>query len=230
MKAVWLIGVNFVRQQKVLLFVMVAWLLLFGAALGFVVGGENIDDVMALFRQEAAYGVIVTVFISASAISGERRSRRIIAVLAKGIYRAEYLAGIMTGNVLMAGIYFLLVGIVNQALATRFSFNADIWPTLAAGFIASILAAALALLLSTFLHPLLSSAFTMGILALPFLAPALVLAIPVAYVIRQTLDFQYERGWQGGWEFAAVAAVEIVVCFAAAAAIFGRRDVTSGAE
>lgn len=230
MKAVWLIGVNFVRQQKVLLFVIVAWLLLFGAVLGFMVGGENVDDVMALFRQEAAYGVIVTVFISASAINSERRSRRIIAVLAKGIYRVEYLAGIMAGNILLAGIYFLLVGIVNQILATRFRVAVDVWPTLAAGFVAAILAAALALFLSTFLHPLLSTAFTMGVLGLPFLVPGLVRAIPVAYVVRQILDFQYERGWQGGWEFAAVALLDIIVCVAAGAAIFARRDVTSGAE
>src|SRR5712671_463833 len=190
MRPAWLIGVNFVRQQKVLLFVMVAWLLLFGVAMGVVVGGENVEDAMALFRQEAAYGVIVTVFISASAISGERRSRRIIAVVAKGIYRAEYLAGIMTGNALLAAIYFLLVGMVNQGLAARFNFDADIWPTLGAAFIASILAAALALFLSTFLHPLLSTAFTMGILGVPFVVPALVRAIPVAYVVRQILDFQ----------------------------------------
>jgi hypothetical protein len=230
MRAVALIGVNFVRQQKVLLFVIVAWLLLFGAVLGFMVGRENVEDVMALFRQEAAYGVIVTVFISASAINSERRSRRIIAVLAKGIYRVEYLAGLMAGNILLAGIYFLLVGTVNQLLAIRFRVVVDFWPTLAAGFLASILAAALALFLSTFLHPLLATAFTMGLLGVPFLVPGLGRAIPVAFVVREILDFQYERGWQGGWQFAAVALIEIILYIVAGAAIFARRDVTSGAE
>lgn len=226
MKPVWLIAVNFVRQQRVVIFVFLAWLLGFGLLFGVVFRDPHSrEDLMQLFRQQAAYGIVITVFVSASAINGERKSRRILAVLAKGIYRSEYLAGLMLGNAILAGIYFLVVGLINQAFAMEFGLIAHIWPTLGAAMIASILASSLAILLSTFLHPLLTTVFTTAILGAPFVAHSFRQLIPVAFVIGQIMDFDYASGWQGGWHFAVIATVEMILFWALAAKSFAGRDV-----
>ena len=230
MKAIWLIGVNFVRQQRVVLFVFLAWLLFFGILLGFAFGGDNTEEILALFRQEAAYGVIVSVFVSASAIHGERKSRRIIAVLSKGIYHWEYLAGIMVGNILIAAIYFAVMGVLNQAVMLRFGWVGSIWSPLGAAFIASILASALALAMGTFLHPMPATVLTMGILGAPLVLQSLLSVLPVAYVVQRIMDYNYAGGWTGGWNFVAIAVVETAFFFALAAAIFSRRDVTAPVE
>ena len=231
MKPVWLLAVNFVRQQKVILLVFLAWLLGFGILFGIVLSdGQNNEDLLTLFRQEAAYSVVITVFVSGAAIHGERKSRRIIAVLSKGIYRAEYLAGIMVGNILLTGIYLLTVGLIHQALAMRFGIEANIWPALAAAMLASMLASSLTLLLSTFLNPIVATMFTMATLGAPLALHSWMRLIPVAYVLAQIMDYDYARGWHGGWQFAWVAGIEIAIFFTMASAIFSRRDVTLAVE
>jgi hypothetical protein len=231
MKPIWFLALNFVRQQRIVVFVFLAWLLGFGILFGVVFSdAHNSDDLLALFRQEAAYGVVITVFVSASAIHGERKSRRIVAVLSKGIYRAEYLAGVMLGNVLLVGMYFGVVGVINQALAVRFGFEVSIWPTLVAALVASMLASSMALFLGTFLNPLVATILTMAVLGAPFAFHFSLPLIPVAYVLTQIMDADYARGWQGGWQFAWVAGLEMVVLFAAATAVFSRKDVTVAVE
>src|SRR5437867_379986 len=100
MKAIWLIAVNFVREQRIVLLVFILWLFGFVLLFGMFTGAGGPGEYEALFQQQTLYGIVYGLLVAISSVHGERKSRRILAVLSKGIYRGEYIAGLMLGNVL----------------------------------------------------------------------------------------------------------------------------------
>jgi ABC-type transport system involved in multi-copper enzyme maturation permease subunit len=235
MRAAWLIGVNFVREQRIVLMVFVAWLFGFVILFSFFAGPTGIHEYEALFQQQALYGVVYGLLVALSTIHGERKSRRILAVLSKGIYRGEYIAGLMLGNAMLSSIYMGCLGIVHSVVAWRLGFHASLWPTIGAAWLASILAGSIALFFGSFLHPSLAAVGSSLVVGLPKILEAKLGAvssqiIPVDYVVRQLLAYSYEKGWSGSWHFLWMATIEIVVLWALAAMIFARRDVTVAIE
>src|SRR6185369_3593961 len=93
--------------------------------------------------------------LSASALNNERRTRRILAVLSKGLGRAEYLAGLLTGAMLAAGVYCLTIFAVGVLATHRVAMLVPFALMLMVLF---LLAATVALAFSTVFHPLLASA------------------------------------------------------------------------
>ena len=63
------------------------------------------DDTPAHF-----YGLAFTGLMAASGINNERRSRRMLAVLSKGIERWQYLGGLLLGAMIDAAIYCIAIG------------------------------------------------------------------------------------------------------------------------
>jgi len=235
MTAVWLIALNFMRQHRIVAYVFLAWVLGFGVLAVF--GGFDAGDVLALFHQQAVYGVIYTLFLAAASVQSERQSRRIIAVLAKGIHRHEYLAGLMLGSVLMTGLYMVTVGLVNSYLALRMGFTdvTGIWSILAAAALAAVVVAAIATMFSTFAHPMVGTIGAILVAGLPAGLQALKggevsLFAPAAHVLQQVFHSDFSRGWAGGWTFAPIALAQALVFWALAGVIFARKDVTTAIE
>src|SRR3982750_3736622 len=105
MRPIWLIAENFVREQRIVLIVFVGWIFGFALFFGLFAGPANAREYEGLFQQQAIYGVVYGLIVALQTIHGERKSRRILAVLSKGIYRGEYIAGLMLGNALLTSIY-----------------------------------------------------------------------------------------------------------------------------
>jgi ABC-type transport system involved in multi-copper enzyme maturation permease subunit len=233
-KSIWLIAVNFVREQRIILLVFLGWIVVIPAAIVFA-PDRSVDDFLALFRQQAAFGVAYTLLVSFSSIHGERKSRRILAVVSKGIYRGEYIAGLMLGISMVSAIYVAAVGIVNTLLALKFNFQISFWPALIAAWLAAALAGSVALFFATFLHPALVAAASSLLLAMPALVrwklgSASSKAIPVDYVIREIMNYSFAAGWQGNWDFVPIVLIEIVIFWWLAARVFAHRDVTVAIE
>lgn len=234
MTAVWLIAINFVRQQRIVTYIFLAWVVGFGALFGLWGGGDR-SDMLALFHQQTAYGVIYTLFLAAASVHGERQSRRILSVLSKGIHRHEYIAGLMLGSVLMTCLYMVSLGIVNVWLAARLGFSAQLWPILAAATLAGVLIAAIATMFSTFAHPLVATIGTIILAGVPAGMQAwkghpVGIFSPVAYVLQHIFLSDFTNGWTGGWSFAPMALLETLFFWAVATVIFYRKDVTAAIE
>lgn len=234
MTAVWLIALNFVRQQRIVTYVFLAWVVGFGLLFGLWGGGDR-SDLLALFHQQASYGVIYTLFLAAASVHGERQSRRILLVLSKGIHRHEYIAGLMLGSVLMTCLYMTSLGLVNFWLAWRLGFSANILPTLAAATLAGVLVAAIATMFSTFAHPLVATIGTIILAGVPaglqaWKGSPVGMLSPVGYVLQQIFNSDFVNGWTGGWSFVPMAMVQIVFFWTLAGVIFQRKDVTAAIE
>jgi ABC-type transport system involved in multi-copper enzyme maturation permease subunit len=232
--AIWLIALNFVRQQRIVTYVFLAWVVGFGLLFGIWGGGDS-NDVLALFQQQAAYGVVYTLFLAAASVQGERRSRRILAVLSKGIHRWEYIMGLMLGSVLMTLLYMVTLGLVNTWLTMRLGLRADLWGIVAAATLGAVVVSAIAIMFSTFAHPLLATIGTIIIAGLPAGMQAwrgreVGIYSPAAYVLQHIFRSDFANGWTGGWSFAFVAMLECLLFWTLAIVIFRKRDVTAAIE
>src|SRR3954469_2521387 len=120
-----LIAKSFVRQNRWLLAVLVVWPLLWGALDWSPNRRVTEPDVAELLQQETFYGVVVITFLASSAIYNDKRSRRIVGVLSKGIRRAQYLTGLALGGVSFAALYF----VATAALLLLVTGNSGSTPT-----------------------------------------------------------------------------------------------------
>ena len=72
MKAVLLIAVNYVREQRWPIFVLLLWILLL-AFLGLIGDpSHQREDILFIFKQVAIYVVVFSIFFGGSAIYNER--------------------------------------------------------------------------------------------------------------------------------------------------------------
>ena len=234
MTAAWLLAANFIREQRLSLMVLLVWIGGFGVVFTFW-RGEDTEHFLFIFRQQAAYGVLFTIFVSATALHMERKTRRIIAVLSKGITRTEYLLGYMLGCAFFSGIFVAALLAVNEWFGMQFHFEPNILGMLGAVWISSMVAAAIALMFACWLPPLVATPATLVVVALPgifsLVRPGMWEHVfPVSYVVRQVYSFDFRFGWIGGWWFALAALAQIMVFFMIAVAIFSRKDVAAAVE
>lgn len=234
MTAIWLLALNFLREQRLALVVLLVWIAGFGVVFTFW-RGEDTEHFGLIFRQQAAYGVLFTIFVSASALHMERKTRRIIAVLSKGITRAEYLFGYMVGCALFSAIFVAALWLVNQWFGVQFHYDPNLTGMLTAVWLASLVAASISLMFACWLPPMVATPAALVTVAIP---GALALAVPgvweqafpVSYVVWQIFNFDFRFGWLGGWWFAFAALAQVAVFWCIAAAIFARKDVTATVE
>lgn len=230
MKAVSLIALNLVREQRWPLLTLILYVVLFGGSMALVPGSAGEDELFFL-RSSSMYGLAFTALLAASAINNERRSRRILAVLSKGIERGEYLGGVLAGAMLGALVYCAAIFAIGIATS---------WSAASIGvFILVLLAlylrtATLALMLSTMLHPLLATATAALLLAAEgLLARALggvwLSALPSWILVDRAVNFGHS-GWHAPWYACTWALAHTVVLWAIATAIFSRRDIAVAVE
>jgi ABC-type transport system involved in multi-copper enzyme maturation permease subunit len=235
MRPVLLIAANYLREQRWLVVVLLAWV--FGSSLVLGLDGNSGSEDAAFFlHQQAAYGVAFATFLAASAIQTERRSRRILSVLSKAIERRQYLAGLLLGIGAVEGIYVLsmAIGALWVLPESGVSLSAITY-SLPLVLLSALLAAAVALFFATFLHPLFALVATAISVAVSATV-ALTLAQPdfpvvpvyalLAYVMRESLTASRPPDAV----LCGVAVLQVFLFWLAAAKVFSYRDIAAAIE
>jgi hypothetical protein len=223
-----LLARSFIRQNRWLLIAFALWPFLLGAFTWSPEHRANRVDVTEIVQQEVFYGVAVVAFLASSAVYNEKRSRRIIGILSKGIGRGQYLCGLLLACSAFAAIYFAavagsliwLVGISGPTLAACTCL-------LAQGFSAAFWAAALSLLFATFLHPFLAAAVAGSAAFAP-----LAMSKPNTTIASAATLMNSAGGLAPNmvWPAVFAALLEGVAFTFIAIRIFGTRDVTVSIE
>ncbi|HEX5434926.1 MAG TPA: hypothetical protein VFY05_11870 [Candidatus Angelobacter sp.] len=234
MRVVLLLAQNYVRMQWVILLIMTLYLL--GISGVFSVHQQR-QEVLFFLRSQPLYVLFIALMLAVPAIEADRKSRRLLAVLSKGIHRWQYLAGILCGCGMMTAFFSFIVWAMAYALCRRGGNPTEGLGLLAAALCASGIAAASAgLLYSTFLHPLLATAAAAGTLLVPVAFTTERLAnsaanvlFPVARMVDALVHYHFGLV-DGLWTIIITAVICAVVFLAIASAIFDRRDVTISPE
>jgi ABC-type transport system involved in multi-copper enzyme maturation permease subunit len=230
-KAVLLIAINFVREQRWPIFVLLLWVLLL-AFLGLVTDiRRNREDLLFVFKNVAAYVFIFSIFFGGSAIYNERRSRRILAVLAKAVSRAQYLAGLILGVTIACIIYCFSLGLTGTWALGQAGFPAaQVWFSMLALVAACTLAGTVALMFSTFLNPFFAAGATALVLIIPVLARHSVFTaygylVPLYPLTGTLMTCSFKNPGTPSWWPIPWAILEAGIFWALAASIFSRVDV-----
>ena len=228
MRPVFLIALNFLRESCWAILLLLLWAVVSSGAASYSIRSEQ-DDALFFLKQQAVYGIVFTAFLASSAIYNQRRSRRILAVLAKAISRSQYLAGLELGFLASAAIYSVAIAVLGGWVFARGGFPATHIASIAIMLLAaSALAGTIALLFSTFLSPLFAIALTAlvvgssGLLA-HFSSGPWVQMMPVYTLMQSILGFSFDN-WTPAWAAVGWALVESVGAWALASLIFLHRD------
>src|SRR5437764_11480991 len=167
MKPVLLLGWNYLREQRVFIIVLSLYLAAGTGWLALAPERPDVDDLSFIVKQQAEYAIVFGLFMTSGAIFTDRRTRRILLVLSKGIDRAQYLAGVYLGSVMALAGYLFLSWLASAILLKRVGLA---WTALAgvmvAALVATLLSSAVALFYSTLMHPVLAvgaAVFTMSL-------------------------------------------------------------------
>jgi hypothetical protein len=230
LKPVFLIAGNFVREQRWPLVALILYVVVFGAGIARV-GGQSEDDTLFMLRSTSMYGLAFSGLLAASALHNERRSRRILAVLSKGIERGQYIAGLLTGVAIAAVVYCATV--VGAAILATPAVSGLGW--LAVLLLSLyIYVAVVAIAFSTFL-PSLFAVICCGLLLAGEGAIAHLLggiwtsALPAVTLVQAAVTFG-SPNWSMPWAACASAAMHAILFWAVATAIFSRRDIAVAVE
>jgi ABC-type transport system involved in multi-copper enzyme maturation permease subunit len=237
MKAMLLIAVNYVREQRWPIFVLMLWILLL-AFLGLIAKiPRDREELMYLFKQVAMYAVVFSIFFGGTAIHNERRTRRILAVLSKAISREQYLSGLVLGVTLACGLYCLSLGITGSWTLGQAGFPiSQVWFLMLCLIAACMLAGTVALMFSTFLNPFFgASATAIVLLGLPavaghFMTPAWESVLPVYALTMTVMKSSFTDPGNAVWFPIGLAVLETVAFWVLAARIFAYVDIAVALE
>lgn len=233
MKPVILIGANFVRSQWLFIVIMLAYLLAMAAVIGF---HQQRPEVIFYLKLQSSYVIGFGALVTSPAIQTERKSRRILAVLSKGIHRWQYIGGLLCGAVMIVALLCAVMGGAIAYLALHGSMpTTGLGPIILALFLASAASASVALFCSVLLHPLLAMAATALILLLPVvLEPQGVyppgILFPVYAILHIVNDFRFLAPGSGLWRVIAAAFIQVIAFWAGASLLFAHQDVTAASE
>jgi ABC-type transport system involved in multi-copper enzyme maturation permease subunit len=230
MRQVLLLGWNYLREQKVFLIVLSIYLVAGTGWLALSSEVPQLDDLSFMVKQQAGYAIVFGLFITSGAVFNDRRSRRILMVLSKGIARSQYLAGIYLGSTVALCAYLLLSWVASTILLKRVGIG---WSTvngvMVAAAVATLLSAAIALFYSTMMHPMLAVGAAVVTMSVPHAIAKLSLpvfdAILPVYAISGAV-----LGWSPNQPLAIapymllIAVAETGVFFLLAAVTFQGRD------
>lgn len=207
-----------------------AYVVVFGAGMA-LVGGQSDEDTLFILHSTSMYGLAFTGLLSASAINNERRSRRILAVLSKGVERGTYLAGLLAGAMLASAVYCATIYAVGALALHAFVALVPFAIMLMALF---LLASTVALAFSTVFHPLLATAAAALLLsgeayAAKVLGGIWASVLPAWLLIDRATTYG-EQGWSAPWAACLMAVVQAVIFWAVGTAIFQRRDIAVAIE
>lgn len=229
-----LIAGNFVRENRWPLITLLAYVIVFGGGLAFI-SNASLEDTMFLLRSVGVYGLAFTALMAASGINNERRTRRMLAVLAKAIHRGQYLAGLLLGTMAGAAIYAFFVGLVGSVVLSRYSRSPEkLWELVGVLTASFLLTATASLFFSTFLHPLMATAAAALVLATMgaggrALGGSLNNILPSFTLAQSMVGFSLQ-GWRAPWTACGWALLWSLAFAAMATAVFSRRDIAVAIE
>jgi ABC-type transport system involved in multi-copper enzyme maturation permease subunit len=183
MKAILLLGMTFIRQNRWLTLAFVAWPFLLSAFEWSPYHAPNPDDISAMLQQEIFYGLGIAMFLASSAIYNEKRSRRILGVLSKGVSRAQYLVGLLAGSTVFGFLYFIAIAASLLWVLASFDLT-QIGILLICGLFATAWIVALALLFSVVLHPILAAVVAGAIAFAPLALNSIPALLPLSAIVR----------------------------------------------
>ena len=234
MHAIFLIGINFVRTQRVAVAVMAAYVI--GIA-GIYRFHTQREDVLFFLRWHAGYAIFLAIMLAIPALQAERKSRRVLAVLSKGIYRWQYLGGILCGCSMISAIFCLLIGVTAAWLAQQGNVEvAGLAGAMTVLFFCCVLSAAIGIFFSVFLHPLFALGVSSIVLSLPLLLNQS--GLPAPWSLFPPAAFFHIAEMNSGFQhlgnampaLSLIAILQTLIFWLAASAIFERRDVTISPE
>src|SRR4051812_34599707 len=185
MKPIFLLAWNYLREQRVFVIVLSTYLVLGTGWLVLSSQKPELDDLSFLIKQQVEYAIVFGLFMTSGAIFADRRTRRILLVLAKGISRSQYLAGIYLGSATALMGYLLLSWLASAILLDRLGIPARFLnEVVVAAAVATLLSSATALLYSTMMHPVLAVMASVVTMSVPHvmakvIAPAFDAVLPV---------------------------------------------------
>ncbi|MGB8130240.1 MAG: hypothetical protein WCG81_10650 [Candidatus Angelobacter sp.] len=234
MRAIVLIGINFVRTQWIALAVMCAYVLGIGSI--YRIHTQR-DEILFFLRWHAGYAIFFATMIAIPALQTERKTRRILAVLSKGIHRWQYLGGLLCGCTMISALFCLLIGGTAAWLGQQGRIPVDgLAAIMTLLFCCCVFAVSVGLFFATFLHPLLATGATGALLALPLIFPefgwrvAWILFPAGALFKTLWTSFQFHSVGNSLNALIVSALAEALLFWIAAALVFARRDVTISPE
>ena len=230
-----LIAANLVRQLRWALVLLLALMAVIAAVLWFDSSGPA-ESVQLLIHLQSSYAVVIGVFTASSAIFNERKSRRILGVLAKGIERRDYLVGMLLGVIFINTVYCLCLALTAACLA--FGFGLSTLPLLKVVLLlvaASTFGATVSLFFSTWMHPLFAAALTGLFFGLSIAAPVVLggwaeYLFPAAKLAAHIASFSFHPEWTPDWVPSMIALAESLLFWQAASWVFASRDITVAVE
>jgi hypothetical protein len=227
---------NFLRQRFWPILLLFLYILLTAAVAGNFGRGRPIEqDIVFHAQQQSLYICIFSAFLAADAMHTERKSRRILLLLAKAVSRAEYLLAVILGTTALAVCYGVSSAWCTVWLTGRASLpSTGVWGLLPAVIAGAMIAASIAVFLSTFLNPYFATGCTLVIFCapVPFHVQHKVWSVwlPGFPLLVQYLRFSVRPGWAPNWIAFVAAVLESIVFWALASTIFERRDVAIPVE
>jgi hypothetical protein len=232
-----LIAANFLREQRWVLVALVASVIVLSSLASWDTAATALDDVLYFLKQQALYGVAFSVFLASAAIHNDRRSRRILAVLSKGIERGEYLAGLLLGVWAASFVYCVAMALAGAVVFPRAKVpQPSSWIIIVALLLVCMLTSAIALLLATVMPPLLaalSSAIVLGTMsAIANFVPSASILVPIYPLLKMIVDFSPSTRlrWSIELPFLAATLLEAILAWVLATRIFQVRDVAVPVE
>ena len=231
MNAIALMAWNFLRQRRWPVLLLFGWILLTAALAGdFGRGRPAEGDIVFHAQQQAIYICIFSAFLAADAMHTERKSRRILLLLAKAVSRGEYLLAVIAGTVVLAVAYAVMSSLCSIWLSARSMLSGSaVWELLPLIIAGAMISASVAVFLSTFLNPYFATACTLALFCAPIVVHAQRHAgwvwLPGFPLVVQFLRFSFHGDWSLNWMIVMASVVESFVFWMMAATIFERRDV-----
>lgn len=235
MRAILIIGMNFLRTQGLIVLIMVTYL---AGMAGVFLHNQRTQEVRFFLQLHSFYVIFIAMLVAVPAVYAERKTRRVVAVLSKGIHRWQYLGGVLLGCAMISAIFCALVGGISLTLSLRGGYPvAGLGGFVVVLFVCSVMSSAIGLFFGTFLHPLLATAAASTTLALPFLVRQAGVHLsgtlfPASWLADSIVNFEFGAE-VGAGKFVAIAAMAVgmtILFWIASAMIFARRDVTIAPE
>jgi hypothetical protein len=230
MRPVLLLAWNYLREQRLFLIVLSVYLLVGTGWLALSKETPQLDDLSFLVKQQAEYAIVFGLFMTSGAIFNDQRTRRILLVLAKGIDRGQYLAGIYVGSTIALFAYLFLSWLASAVLLNRVGASvSSLAAVMTAAGIATLLSAAIALFYSTMMHPVLAVAAAVLTMSVPhafamLLLPSFEAVLPVYAISSAVIGWDPNRPLALPSYMLSIAIVEAVVFFVLATVTFRGRD------
>lgn len=149
-------------------------------------------------------------------------------MLSKGVSRAQYLLGLVLGSTVFGGVYF--VAVAASLLWLLGTSAAELYQgaiLVISGVVAMAWIAALALLFSVFLHPMLAAAVSGAIAFAPLAMTSSSMILPLTTMIRGMSSLP---GSQFAWPSIFIALLESAIFVLVGSPLFQRSDVAVNLE